>query len=45
VGYKNETILVTGGAGNIGSSLANALSDDLHRHVVVVDSLLAGVIV
>jgi UDP-glucose 4-epimerase len=42
VEHKNETILVTGGAGNIGSSLVNALSADLHRHVVVVDSLLTG---
>ena len=35
-------ILVTGGAGNIGSSLVNKLSDNINNHIVVVDNLLTG---
>lgn len=36
------TYLITGGAGNIGSALANKLSDDNGNKVVVVDNLLTG---
>ena len=35
-------ILITGGAGNVGSSLAMALARDPKTHVVVVDNLLTG---
>ncbi len=35
-------ILITGGAGNIGSSLANRLIKNPENYVVVVDSLLTG---
>ncbi len=35
-------ILITGGAGNIGSALANALVRDKENYVVIVDNLLTG---
>ena len=35
-------ILVTGGAGFIGSSLAKRLSDDPDNYIVIVDNLLTG---
>lgn len=35
-------ILITGGAGNIGSSLANRLVQNPNNYVVIVDSLLTG---
>ena len=35
-------ILITGGAGNIGSSLAERLSQDLNSEIVIVDNLLTG---
>lgn len=35
-------ILITGGAGNIGSSLAFALSEDSRNFVVIADNLLTG---
>jgi UDP-glucose 4-epimerase len=35
-------ILITGGAGNIGSSLADRLSSNSENLVVVVDNLLSG---
>jgi len=35
-------ILITGGAGNIGGSLARRLVDDRDNYVVVVDNLLSG---
>src|SRR5438477_7786798 len=38
----NRKILVTGGAGFIGSSLAERLSKDEENYVVIVDNLLTG---
>lgn len=38
---KNR-ILVTGGAGNVGGSLARKLVEDPENHVVIVDSMLTG---
>ena len=35
-------ILITGGAGNIGSSLADKLSQDIDNEVVIVDNLITG---
>jgi UDP-glucuronate decarboxylase len=35
-------ILITGGAGNIGSSLAYALSEDANNFIVIADNLLTG---
>ncbi len=35
-------ILITGGAGNIGSSLADRLSNDENNEIVIVDNLLTG---
>ena len=37
-----RTILVTGGAGFIGSSLAERLARDPDNYVVIVDNLLTG---
>ena len=39
--YK-RTILVTGGAGNVGGSLASRLVSDPENYVVVVDDLTTG---
>ena len=38
----NETIVVTGGSGFIGSALVDKLCRDSSNHVVVVDNLLTG---
>ena len=35
-------ILITGGAGNIGSSLADKLSQDANNEIVIVDNLITG---
>lgn len=35
-------ILITGGAGNIGSSLADKLSQDSNNEIVIVDNLITG---
>jgi UDP-glucuronate decarboxylase len=35
-------ILITGGAGNIGSSLADKLSQDFNNEIVIVDNLITG---
>jgi UDP-glucuronate decarboxylase len=35
-------ILITGGAGNIGSSLAEKLSQDINNEIVIVDNLITG---
>ncbi|AMC10154.1 epimerase [Lutibacter profundi] len=37
-----KTILITGGAGNIGSALATKLSEDINNIVVIIDNLLTG---
>jgi len=37
-----RNILITGGAGNIGSSLAERLSKDKNNKIVIVDNLLTG---
>jgi UDP-glucuronate decarboxylase len=37
-----STILITGGAGNIGASLANKLAEDSGNLIVVIDNLLTG---
>ncbi len=39
---NRKKILVTGGAGNIGSALVNKLITDKNNHVVVVDNLSTG---
>src|SRR3954449_458928 len=39
-----STILITGGAGNIGASLANKLAEDSGNLIVVIDNLLTGAI-
>ncbi len=39
---SKTTYLITGGAGNIGSALAQKLVEDTSNHVVIVDSLLTG---
>jgi UDP-glucuronate decarboxylase len=36
------TILITGGAGNIGSALAGKLAEDSENFIVIVDNLLTG---
>ncbi|MBP1841333.1 NAD-dependent epimerase/dehydratase family protein [Formosa algae] len=36
-------ILITGGAGNIGSRLSLLLANDLDNHIVILDNLLTGV--
>lgn len=38
----NTTILITGGAGNVGSALANALAKDKNNIVVIIDNLSTG---
>lgn len=38
----NITILITGGAGNIGSAIANKLADDANNCIVIVDNLSTG---
>jgi UDP-glucuronate decarboxylase len=38
----NKKILITGGAGNVGGSLARRLVTDPKNHVVIVDNLLTG---
>lgn len=35
-------ILITGGAGNVGSALANTLSKDTNTHIVIVDNISTG---
>jgi UDP-glucuronate decarboxylase len=35
-------ILITGGAGNVGSSLADKLSQDIDNEIVIVDNLMTG---
>jgi UDP-glucuronate decarboxylase len=35
-------ILITGGAGNVGSSLADKLSQDINNEIVIVDNLVTG---
>ena len=35
-------VLITGGAGNVGSALANRLSQNTDNHVVVIDNLSTG---
>ena len=37
-----KTILVTGGAGNIGSALANRLSENKDNYIVIIDNLTTG---
>ncbi len=37
-----RTILITGGAGNIGSSLAKKLVEDANNYIVIVDNLITG---
>jgi FlaA1/EpsC-like NDP-sugar epimerase len=37
--YKNEIVLVTGGAGSIGTNLCSALSDAGARMVIILDDL------
>jgi UDP-glucuronate decarboxylase len=36
------TILITGGAGNVGSAIANALSDNQNNQIVIIDNLSTG---
>ncbi|MDK2771724.1 MAG: NAD-dependent epimerase/dehydratase family protein [Flavobacterium sp.] len=36
------TILITGGAGNVASALANKLAEDSNNHIVIVDNLSTG---
>jgi len=38
----NATILITGGAGNVGSAIANKLSEDANNFIVIVDNLSTG---
>lgn len=40
--FVNNTILITGGAGAIGSNLANRLSQDPRSKIVVLDNLSSG---
>ena len=35
-------ILITGGAGNVASALANKLSESINNHIVIVDNLSTG---
>lgn len=37
-----KTILITGGAGNVGSAIANKLAKDASCQIVIVDNLLTG---
>ena len=37
-----KTILITGGAGNIGSALATKLSEDSKNTIVIIDNLSTG---
>jgi len=39
---NRTTYLITGGAGNIGSALANKLSENKNDHIVIVDNLSTG---
>ena len=36
------TILITGGAGNIGSALAARLAEQPEHHIVIIDNLSTG---
>ena len=38
----NTTILITGGAGNVGSALANKLAEDKNNLIVIIDNLSTG---
>lgn len=38
----NKTILITGGAGNIGSALAQKLALDKSNHIIIFDNLITG---
>jgi UDP-glucuronate decarboxylase len=38
----NNTILITGGAGNVGSAIANKLSENPNNYIVIVDNLSTG---
>ncbi|PJJ10970.1 UDP-glucose 4-epimerase [Flavobacterium sp. 1] len=38
----NTTILITGGAGNVGSAIANRLAEDANNFIVIVDNLSTG---
>ena len=38
----NTTILITGGAGNVGSALANKLAENPNNFIVIVDNLSTG---
>lgn len=38
----NNIILITGGAGNIGSAIANKLSENINNFIVIVDNLSTG---
>ncbi|WP_310556210.1 NAD-dependent epimerase/dehydratase family protein [Flavobacterium sp.] len=38
----NSTILITGGAGNVGSAIANKLSENPNNFIVIVDNLSTG---
>lgn len=40
--YKNKTVLITGGAGFIGSHLADRLLDDEAKEVLILDNLFLG---
>ena len=41
MGHRRQ-ILITGGAGNIGSTLSRKLVEDKENYVIVVDSLITG---
>lgn len=38
----NTTILITGGAGNVGSAIAGKLAEDINNFIVIVDNLSTG---
>lgn len=38
----NTTILITGGAGNVGSALANKLAENSNNTIVIIDNLTTG---
>src|SRR6478736_3517435 len=38
----NTTILITGGAGNVGSAIANRLAEDVNNFIVIVDNISTG---
>jgi len=42
---SNTIYLITGGAGNIGSALAQKLASDSKNHLVIIDNLLTGSII